>query len=165
MLGRMAYSLGVFGAAVACKARIPIAVIARSMSSQSSQASDEIISDLSKKKCVPCDSKNLRPMSEESAKELLHQAPGWTIEQVDGKLELQRSWRTKSFIKGIEFFKLVSDVAEAEGHHPDLHLTGYNNVRINISTHSAGGLTENDFILAAKIGALDASDLFRKPKV
>ncbi|EFJ06118.1 hypothetical protein SELMODRAFT_430975 [Selaginella moellendorffii] len=161
----MAYSLGVFGAAVACKARIPITVIARSMSSQSSQASDEIISDLSKKKCVPCDSKNLRPMSEESAKELLHQAPGWKIEQVDGKLELQRSWRTKSFIKGIEFFKLVSDVAEAEGHHPDLHLTGYNNVRINISTHSAGGLTENDFILAAKIGALDASDLFRKPKV
>jgi 4a-hydroxytetrahydrobiopterin dehydratase len=46
-------------------------------------------------------------------------------------------------------------VAELEGHHPDLHLTGYRNVAVELWTHAAGGLTENDFILAAKIDALD----------
>ena len=52
---------------------------------------------------------------------------------------------------GIDFFNKVAALAEDEGHHPDLHLEGYRNLSIAIWTHAAGGLTENDFILAAKI--------------
>jgi 4a-hydroxytetrahydrobiopterin dehydratase len=55
---------------------------------------------------------------------------------------------------GIEFFNKVAAVAEEEGHHPDLHLEGYRQVAVEIWTHAAGGLTENDFILAAKINQI-----------
>jgi 4a-hydroxytetrahydrobiopterin dehydratase len=54
----------------------------------------------------------------------------------------------------MEFFNAVADLAEEEGHHPDLHLEGYRNVWIEIYTHAIGGLSENDFILAAKIDEL-----------
>ncbi|XP_038722158.1 pterin-4-alpha-carbinolamine dehydratase 2, mitochondrial-like [Tripterygium wilfordii] len=118
--------------------------------------------DLSIKKCVPCNSKDLRPMTEEIANELIPKVAGWNLVNEDGTLKLQRSWKVKSFTKGLELFKLVGDVAEAEGHHPDLHLVGWNNVKIEICTHAAGGLTENDFILAAKINGLDLHPLLRK---
>lgn len=118
--------------------------------------------ELAKKKCVPCESKDLKPMSIEVAEELLHQVPGWNISNEDGKLKLQRAWKVKSFIKGLELFKHVADIAEAEGHHPDLHLVNWNNASIDIWTHSIGGLTENDFILAAKIGSLDVEPFLRK---
>lgn len=118
--------------------------------------------ELAKKKCVPCESKDLKPMSIEVAEELLQQVPGWNISNEDGKLKLQRAWKVKSFIKGLELFKHVADIAEAEGHHPDLHLVNWNNASIDIWTHSIGGLTENDFILAAKIGSLDVEPFLRK---
>ena len=57
----------------------------------------------------------------------------------------------KDFMAGIEFFNRVAELAEAEGHHPDLHLEGYRHVWIELWTHAIGGLSENDFILAAKI--------------
>ena len=52
---------------------------------------------------------------------------------------------------GMDFFRRVAEIAEADGHHPDLHLAGYRNVWIELWTHAIGGLSENDFILAAKI--------------
>ncbi|GAV64943.1 Pterin_4a domain-containing protein [Cephalotus follicularis] len=118
--------------------------------------------DLSAKKCVPCNSKDMRPMTEQSANELITKVVGWDLVKEDGKLKLSRSWKVKSFTKGLELFKHVADVAEAEGHHPDLHLVGWNNVKIEIWTHAVGGLTENDFILAAKINGLDLHHLLRK---
>ena len=57
----------------------------------------------------------------------------------------------KDFLAGIEFFDRVAALAEAEGHHPDLHLEGYRHASIELWTHAVGGLSENDFILAAKI--------------
>ncbi|XP_073115322.1 pterin-4-alpha-carbinolamine dehydratase 2, mitochondrial isoform X2 [Elaeis guineensis] len=120
------------------------------------------ILDLTSKKCVPCDSKDVRPMSEQSANELLAQVQGWNLLSEDGVMKLHRSWKVKSFTKGLELFQLVADVAEAEGHHPDLHLVGWNNVKIDIWTHSVGGLTENDFILAAKINSLHVEHLLRR---
>ena len=54
----------------------------------------------------------------------------------------------------VELFQKTAEVAEAEGHHPDLHLTGYRRLRIEVTTHAIGGLSENDFILAAKIDSL-----------
>ncbi|XP_044496802.1 pterin-4-alpha-carbinolamine dehydratase 2, mitochondrial-like [Mangifera indica] len=118
--------------------------------------------DLTTKKCVPCNAKEMRPMAEESAHHLIPKVEGWNLVKEDGILKLNRSWKVKSFTKGMDFFKFVANVAEAEGHHPDLHLVGWNNVKIEIWTHAVGGLTENDFILAAKINKLDLHHLLRK---
>uniref|UniRef100_A0A5B6ZMZ3 4a-hydroxytetrahydrobiopterin dehydratase n=1 Tax=Davidia involucrata TaxID=16924 RepID=A0A5B6ZMZ3_DAVIN len=120
------------------------------------------MSDLSTKKCVPCNSKDMRPMTEQAANDLIPQVPEWNLVNEGSTLKLHRSWKVKSFAKGLEFFQVVADVAEAEGHHPDLHLVGWNNVKIDIWTHSVGGLTENDFILAAKINGLKLEHLLRK---
>ncbi|KMS95171.1 hypothetical protein BVRB_011670 isoform B [Beta vulgaris subsp. vulgaris] len=121
--------------------------------------------DLAAKKCVPCNSKDLRSMNEELANELITKVPDWNLVNEGDKLKLTRSWKVKTFTKGLEFFQAIANVAEAEGHHPDLHLVGWNNVTVEIWTHSAGGLTENDFILAAKIDTLDLAHLLRiKPK-
>ncbi|XP_011085277.1 uncharacterized protein LOC105167315 [Sesamum indicum] len=117
--------------------------------------------DLSMKKCVPCSSKDLRPMTEDAANILIQRVPGWNLMNEGGVQKLHRSWKVKTFVKGMEFLKLVADVAEAEGHHPDLHLVGWNNVKIDIWTHAVGGLTENDFILAAKINGLNLHNLLR----
>jgi 4a-hydroxytetrahydrobiopterin dehydratase len=63
----------------------------------------------------------------------------------------------------MECVNRISELSEAEGHHPDLHLTGYRNLKIELTTHAIGGLSENDFILAAKIDALLAQCESRKP--
>ncbi|KAF5191358.1 Pterin-4-alpha-carbinolamine dehydratase 2 protein [Thalictrum thalictroides] len=118
--------------------------------------------DLSIKKCVPCDSKDIRPMTEEAAHSLTPKVPGWDLVKDGDILKLNRSWKVKSFTKGLDLFQVIAEVAEAEGHHPDLHLVGWNNVKIEIWTHSVSGLTENDFILASKINALDVQHLLRR---
>ncbi|XP_012091912.1 pterin-4-alpha-carbinolamine dehydratase 2, mitochondrial isoform X2 [Jatropha curcas] len=92
--------------------------------------------DLAAKKCVPCNSKDIRAMTEESANEMMPKVAGWNLVNEDGTLKLNRSWKVKSFTKGLELFQLVGNVAEAEDHHPDLHLVGWNNVKIEIWTHS-----------------------------
>ena len=71
----------------------------------------------------------------------------------DGR-RIRKVWVAKNFIAGMEFFNSVAKLAEDEGHHPDLHLEGYRNVAIELWTHAIGGLSENDFILAAKIDEL-----------
>eukprot|EP00250_Pteridium_aquilinum_P033033 c5123_g1_i2 orf=206-634(+) len=123
---------------------------------------DDAKMPLSTKKCVPCNTKDLRPMNEESARILSQKVPGWDLVNGDGHLKLKRSWKVKNFVKGIEFFKNIADVAEAEGHHPNLHLENWNDVHVEIWTHAIGGLTENDFILAAKISDLNLQGLLRK---
>lgn len=81
--------------------------------------------------------------------------PAWTL---NGEhTELQRELVAKNFVSAIEFFGKVKDVAEAEGHHPDLHLTNYRTVRIVISTHEVGGLTMPDLILAAKLDEVECN--------
>ncbi|KAG5517143.1 hypothetical protein RHGRI_037784 [Rhododendron griersonianum] len=96
------------------------------------------LSDLSAKKCVPCNSNEMRPMTEQAAHELISQVPEWDLVNEGGRLRLSRSWKVKTFLKGLEFFEAVANVAEAEGHHPDLHLVGWNNVKIEIWTHAVG---------------------------
>lgn len=118
--------------------------------------------DLSIKKCVPCDLKDLRPMTEEVANGLLRQVAGWNLVNEGGVLKLNRSMKVKSFTKGLELFQLIAGVAEAEGHHPDLHLVEWNNITIEIWTHAVDGLTENDFILATKINKLNMHHLLRR---
>lgn len=88
----------------------------------------------------------------DEAKSQLDGLPGWRISHT-GK-RIRKDWTVKNFMAGLDFFKRVGQVAEAENHHPDLHLEGYRKVWIELSTHAIGGLSENDFILAAKINEL-----------
>ncbi|CAL0301058.1 unnamed protein product [Lupinus luteus] len=118
--------------------------------------------DLSIKNCVPCNTKELRPMTRDAAHTLIQQVSQWNLVNEGDMLKLRRSWKVKTFTKGLEFFGRIAELAEAEGHHPDLHLVGWNNVTIEIWTHAVGGLTENDFILAAKIDELNLHDLLRR---
>ena len=85
-------------------------------------------------------------------KRLLGRVEGWALSH-DGK-RIRREWTVKNFMAAIDFFNKVAALAEQEGHHPDLHLEGYRNVAVELWTHAIGGLSENDFILAAKINQL-----------
>lgn len=106
------------------------------------------MSDLSKKKCVPCEG-NVPPLIPEKAQEMMVELnPDWML--IDGAHLLARSFRFKDFAKTMEFVNKIAKIAEEQGHHPDLTIT-YGAVTVELMTHSVGGLSENDFILASKI--------------
>ena len=106
---------------------------------------------LATKKCSPCEG-GIPAYALEEAREQVEKLPGWKLTE-DVK-RIRREWVVKNFMAGINFFGEVAKLAESEGHHPDLHIAGYRNVAIEIWTHAIGGLSENDFILAAKIDKL-----------
>lgn len=108
-------------------------------------------SELVKKKCLPCEG-GVDPCPLDEAKQQLAQLDGWRLTH-DGQ-RIRRDWTVKNFLAGMAFFQECARVAEADGHHPDLHLEGYRNVSVELWTHAIGGLSENDFILAAKIDQL-----------
>ncbi len=103
------------------------------------------------KKCVACEG-GVEKYTPAEAEALLQTLDGWRLTH-DGR-RIRKDWRVKNFTAGLDFFAKVAQLAEHEGHHPDLHLEGYRNVWIEIWTHAIGGLSENDFILAAKIDQL-----------
>ena len=107
--------------------------------------------DLVKKKCLPCEG-GVDPCSLGEANSQLEELPGWYLTH-DGQ-RIRKDWTVKNFVAGMEFLHRVADVAEDDGHHPDVHLEGYRNLWIELWTHAIGGLSENDFILAAKIDQL-----------
>lgn len=111
----------------------------------------QTIEQLKAKKCVPCEGGVPKLTASEAAAQL-STLSGWTITG-DGQ-RIRKEWTVKNFMAGLKFFNAVAELAEGEGHHPDLHLVGYRNVAIEIWTHAIGGLSENDFILAAKIDQL-----------
>ncbi len=113
--------------------------------------------DLLKKKCVPCEG-GVPPLSQEEAQKYLSQISGWQIIE-DQRPNVQKSglgaqiskeYKFKDFVESMNFVKRVADIAESEGHHPDIHIS-YNKVLLELSTHAIGGLSENDFIVAAKV--------------
>jgi len=106
---------------------------------------------LVEKKCLPCEG-GVAPYSPEEAADQLKKLPGWQLTH-DGQ-RIRRDWKVKDFMEGINFFNRCAELAEAEGHHPDLHIEGYRNVSVELWTHAIGGLSENDFIVAAKIDRL-----------
>ena len=109
------------------------------------------MTDLTKKKCVPCEG-NTPPLTPEAAAELQKQLkPDWMI--VDNAHLLTKHFSFKNFAQTMEFVNKIAAVAEEEGHHPDLTVT-YGGVTVELMTHAIGGLSDNDFILAAKIDAL-----------
>jgi 4a-hydroxytetrahydrobiopterin dehydratase len=101
--------------------------------------------DLADKKCAPCE-KGEEPLAGEAANRLLRELDGWTIK---GGKELEKEYRFPDFRQALGFVNRLGEEAEREGHHPDIYLT-WGKVRVSLSTHSIGGLSENDFILAAK---------------
>ncbi len=106
---------------------------------------------LTQKKCEPCEG-GVDPCPLPHVKEQLDKLPGWYITH-EGQ-RIRKDWTVKNFMAGLDFFNRVAEIAEADGHHPDLHLESYKLVSIGLWTHAIGGLSENDFILAAKIDAL-----------
>ena len=107
--------------------------------------------DLEAGRCVPCEG-GVPKLTPEEVHARLGVLDGW--ESRDGGDAIGKRWETRNFVEALAFFNAVGEVAEAEGHHPDLHLTGYKLAEIVLTTHAIGGLSENDFILAAKIDAL-----------
>jgi 4a-hydroxytetrahydrobiopterin dehydratase len=108
--------------------------------------------DLAGKKCVPCANRGIPALGPEEVGRYLQEVPAWRLTP-DG-LRIAREWRVKDFQSALDFFSEVGKLAEEEGHHPDLHLTRYRQVAIELWTHAANGLTLNDFVLAAKIDRL-----------
>lgn len=92
----------------------------------------------------------MQPLDARAIESLLAQVKGWDV--VDGH-HLRKAWKFPDFRSALAFVNRVGEVAETEGHHPDIAL-GWGRVEITLSTHAARGLTENDFILAAKIDGL-----------
>jgi 4a-hydroxytetrahydrobiopterin dehydratase len=106
--------------------------------------------DLSKKKCVPC-SKQTPSLKGEELKSFFKQLPpGWKV--VD-EHHLEKEYPFKNFQEALDFTNKVGAIAEQEGHHPDIYLT-WGLVKILLWTHKINGLSENDFIMAAKCDAV-----------
>jgi 4a-hydroxytetrahydrobiopterin dehydratase len=107
--------------------------------------------DLSQKKCIPCEGGTM-PLTREEAKAYLDYASSWSLSE-DGK-SISREMSFKDFAEAFGFVTHVAVLAEREGHHPDIDIR-YNRVTLTSTTHAIGGLSENDFILAAKIDTLE----------
>ena len=103
--------------------------------------------DLAQKKCVACEGDAV-PMTTMEAETMLTHGKDWSLAP-DAK-KIAKQFKFKNFKAAMEFANKISDIAEAEGHHPDLSI-GWGRVGVELSTHAIGGLSENDFILAAKI--------------
>ena len=104
---------------------------------------------LAQKTCVPCRG-GVPPLPAEDVSRLLGQLTGWSL---NAKGHLEKSYGFKGFRPGLEFVKRVGEMAEAQGHHPDVYLA-WGVVTLEVWTHKISGLVESDFIFAAKADAL-----------
>jgi 4a-hydroxytetrahydrobiopterin dehydratase len=108
-------------------------------------------SELAKKECQPCQGET-PPLKGEALKQMQSRLDGgW---QVLNEQRLEKQFKFPDFRHALEFVNRVGDVAEEQNHHPDIYFT-YGQARIQIWTHKIQGLSESDFILAAKIDELD----------
>lgn len=105
------------------------------------------MSNLHNKHCVPCEG-DVPPLSKPKNLEYLKEVDQWQL--IEDKA-IEKILLFKNFKEAISFINKVAEIAEKEGHHPDILLFGYNKVKISLSTHAIGGLSENDFIMASKI--------------
>ncbi len=103
--------------------------------------------NLSERHCEPCDKKT-PPLSREKAMEMTEELDHWLITDAP---TIEKSLTFENFRKALNFVHAVGEIAETEGHHPDLCIYSWNKVKITLSTHAIKGLSDNDFILASKI--------------
>ena len=106
---------------------------------------------LTDKKCVACEG-GIPPLTEAEISTFKPQVPAWRLSS-DTK-SISREFVFKDFKEALAFVNKVGALAEEEGHHPDINLFGFKNVLVTLSTHAIGGLSENDFIVAAKVDLL-----------
>lgn len=109
------------------------------------------MSHLLSKKCAPCNG-DTPPLDNATIHKLLADVPEWDVID-DENTKIGRTFTFKDFVEAMNFVNKVADLAEAEGHHPDI-IIHYNKVTLELWTHAIGGLSENDFIVAAKADAL-----------
>ena len=111
------------------------------------------MNDLLKKKCVPCEGGAI-PFDTTEIHKYQKKVDGWDIKKNENEIfYLNKKFKFKNFLESQNFINKVSDVSEDEGHHPDISF-GWGYAQIKITTHAIEGLSENDFILAAKIDEL-----------
>jgi 4a-hydroxytetrahydrobiopterin dehydratase len=110
---------------------------------------------LAKERCVPCHG-GVAPLNEAEVQAMLAEVPLWRL--AAGPSRIERGWRFKDFATALTFVQKVAAVAEASGHHPDIAF-GWGYAAISLHTHAIQDLHRNDFILAARIDALDAGAL------
>jgi 4a-hydroxytetrahydrobiopterin dehydratase len=108
------------------------------------------MTDLTAKRCVPCEG-GVAPMDSAAAATMLDRLHDWGLDE--GGKAISRSFAFKNYYETMAFVNALAWIAHREDHHPDLQVS-YNRVLVRFSTHSIGGLSENDFICAAKIDAL-----------
>ncbi len=101
---------------------------------------------LTQKHCIPCEN-GTKPLESAKVEQLLTEVPDWHL---DGT-QIVRDFLFRDFQAALDWIVAAGAIAEAEGHHPDFHLTGYRKLQVRLSTHAIGGLSDNDFILAAKL--------------
>jgi 4a-hydroxytetrahydrobiopterin dehydratase len=106
--------------------------------------------ELNQKKCIPCEG-GVAALTTAEATQLLSQLSGWRIDAPVA--ELRKRFKFPSFMDTIAFVRRMADLAEAEGHHPDFCVR-FTVLDVSLTTHAIGGLSENDFVLAAKIDQL-----------
>ncbi len=114
---------------------------------------------LTHKHCVPCEG-GVPRLRGEPAQRLLDELDQWQL--ADDEHHLRRVFVFPDFATALDFINRIGAIAEEEGHHPDLHLS-WGRVEAELWTHAIDGLSENDFILAAKIDALPRTSLTAKP--
>ena len=111
-------------------------------------------------KCVPCGGKedgDLTLVLDGAVIEAeMRERPLWTLS--DDRRKMTRAFVARNFVAALDFIAIVGEVAEAQGHHPDLHIENYREVRLELFTHKLGGLTVNDFVLAREILAAHRVD-------
>ena len=109
------------------------------------------MSSLIERHCAPCEG-GVAPLSREEATRLMPQLDAaWSLDE-DGR-KLRRAYKFRDFWRTMSFVNAVAHIANREDHHPDLQV-GYDYCRVAYTTHAIGGLSENDFICAAKIDRL-----------
>lgn len=111
------------------------------------------MSDLAAKKCVPCEG-GAEPLAAEDAAKLIAKLDGWRLS--DDAKEIARRFDFANYYPVMAFVNAIAWMAHQEGHHPDMEVS-YNRLVVRYSTHAIGGLSENDFICAAKVDALYSS--------
>lgn len=108
------------------------------------------MSNLTEKKCKPCEG-GVKPLTRDEAGQLISQLENWELS--DEADAIYQTFRFKNYYQTMAFVNAVAWIAHQEDHHPDMEI-GYSRCMVYFSTHSIGGLSENDFICAAKIDAL-----------
>ncbi len=108
-------------------------------------------SELANRECVPCRG-GTPPLSGNTVGDLLRELDGWTVEQ---EYHLARSYKLSDFAEALAFVNRIGGIAEQQNHHPDIYLA-WGKVRVEVWTHKIKGLTESDFIFAAKVDAMFA---------